>query len=185
MKRDFIEAQLKDKLADGITPKEIIDAIMAENGKDIEGLKADVEKLKGEKEAVEAKLTTATESLKNFEGVDADKLNAKIEELNKELKAKDKEFADKIAGMEFDRTVEAAVTKAGGKNAKAIKALLDLEELKGSKEQSSDIEKALNALKESDAYLFESEEPINNPTGPTGGGGDKGTDDLRAAMGLE
>lgn len=184
MKRETIEALLKDKLADGITPKEIIDAIMAENGKDIESLKADVKKLEGEKEAVEAKLTTATDSLKNFEGVEPEKLNKQIEDLNKALKAKDKEFEEKIAGMEFDRTIEAAVTKAGGKNAKAIKALLNMEELKGSKEQTADIEKALDALKESDGYLFKSEEPIKNPTGATGGT-DTGTDDLRAAMGLE
>ena len=61
--------------------------------------------------------------------------------------------------------------------------------MKGSKDQTEDIKKALEAVKESDAYLFGSDEPFLNPVGPTNNpdGEDKSLGDLaaiRAAMGL-
>lgn len=66
-------------------------------------------------------------------------------------------------------------------------AMLDLDALKASKNQSEDIKKALETVKESDAYLFGSDEPFNNPVGPTGSNVDIGGDNfsaIRAAMGL-
>lgn len=187
MKRDFIENLLKDKLVDGVEAKEIIDAVMTEAGKDIEKHKADAEKHKAEIDKLKEQLQTATDSLKEFEGVDAEALNAKIKELTDAIAAKDKEFADKLSGMEFDKAIEAAISGAKGKNVKAIKALLDLDALKASKDQSKDIEAAIKSLQESDKYLFEDGEPINHPTGPTGNGGggdDEAAKALRAAMGL-
>ena len=59
-------------------------------------------------------------------------------------------------------------------------ALLDMDALRESKDQSADIKKALDAAKESDAYLFGSDEPFKNPVGPSGGNG--GTDSTLAAM---
>lgn len=66
-------------------------------------------------------------------------------------------------------------------------AMLDMDVLKASKNQSEDIKKALETVKESDAYLFGSGEPFLNPVGPTGGGDNSGLNNLaaiRSAMGL-
>ena len=66
-------------------------------------------------------------------------------------------------------------------------AMLDMDALKASKNQSEDIKKALETVKESDAYLFGIDEPFSNPVGATGGTGGSGGDNLsaiRAAMGL-
>jgi hypothetical protein len=66
-------------------------------------------------------------------------------------------------------------------------AMLDIDALKASKNQSEDIKKALETVKESDAYLFGSDEPFKNAVGATGGGVNVGGDNLsaiRAAMGL-
>ena len=64
--------------------------------------------------------------------------------------------------------------------------ILDVNALKESKDQSKDITAALDAIKESDAYLFGSDEPIDNPVilGGGAGGIDSNTATLRAAMGL-
>ena len=65
--------------------------------------------------------------------------------------------------------------------------MLDMDALKASKNQSEDIKKALETVKESDAYLFGSDEPFKNPVGAIGGGADVGGDNMsaiRAAMGL-
>ena len=61
-------------------------------------------------------------------------------------------------------------------------ALLDMDALKESKNQSEDIKKALETVKESDAYLFGSKEPIDNAVTITGGAGSgSNLDAVRAA----
>lgn len=127
--------------------------------------------------------------LKEFEGVDVKDLQGQITKLQGDLKAKDDEYAAKEADSVFMDSVKEAVKTAGGRNEKAVIAMLDIDTLKKSKNQSEDIKAALENVKKSDGYLFGSNEPINNPVGSTGGNGgaDIGGDDvaaLRAAMGL-
>lgn len=134
-------------------------------------------------------LDTVNEKLKEFEGVNVDDLKGQITQLQNDLKAKDDEYAAKEADRLFNDTLSDAIKTAGGRNAKAIMALLNIDELKASKNQIDDIKKALDAAKESDAYLFGADEPINKPIGPTsggagGGGGDENLASIRAAMGL-
>ena len=130
-------------------------------------------------------LDTVNEKLKEFEGIDVADLKGQIEKLQGDLKAKDDEYAAKEADRVFNDTLSEAIKTAGGRNSKSIMALLNIEELKGSKNQSEDIKKALETVKESDAYLFGSDEPFKNPVGPTNGptGGDN-LAAMRAAMGL-
>ena len=49
------------------------------------------------------------------------------------------------------------------------KALLDIPSLMESKDQTADVQAAVNACKEENAYMFGDDEPINNPIGQTGG----------------
>lgn len=114
------------------------------------------------------KLTTATEGLKKFDGVDVDKLNGEIEKLNQSLKDKDTEWANKLAGIEFDNAIDAAITSAKGKNAKAIKALLDIEALKASQNRDVDVKTAIEAVKKDNDYLFEAEKKKGQYAGGTG-----------------
>lgn len=127
--------------------------------------------------------------LKEFEGVDVKDLQGQIMKLQGDLKAKDDEYAAKEADRVFMDSIKEAVKTAGGRNEKAVIAMLDIDTLKKSKNQSEDIKAALENVKKSDGYLFGVDEPINNPVGGTKGGGgeDPGADDvaaLRAAMGL-
>lgn len=72
----------------------------------------------------------------------------------------------------FDGRIKDAITAAKGRNAKAIAALLDVDALRASKNQETDIRAALEALKKDNGYLFESETPppYSNGTGTNGGG---------------
>lgn len=185
MKRDFVEKLLKDN---GIeNPKELVDAILSENGKDIEAAKKETETLTAERDKLKEQLDEATQSLEKFKDIKPDELNAEIEKLKKTIEDKDKEHADKIADMEFHGDIDEAIKKAGAKNAKAVKALLDLEALKASKNRKEDINAALEAMEKENDYLFGSSEPINNPSvGSTRGGSgtDAKTATLMAAAGL-
>ena len=76
----------------------------------------------------------------------------KLEDLENSITAKDKE-TEKV---KFDFKLEAKMKEIGAKNAKAIKALIDMEQVKLS--ESGELEgfdTQIEALKESDAYLFE------------------------------
>lgn len=71
------------------------------------------------------------------------------------MKAKDDEYAAKEADRVFMDSVKEAVKAAGGRNEKAVIAMLNIDALKESKNQSDDIKKALEDVKKSDGYLFE------------------------------
>lgn len=148
MKRDFLQ---NFKVNEQPLPKEIIDAIMDENGRDIEAAK----KPFADYDSIKEQLQTAKDGLKAFEGVDVAQLQSKIADLQGELNAKDTEWQGKLADMAFDHALESAITGANGRNAKAIRALLDVETLKGSKNQEADIKSALEGLKKDSGYLFD------------------------------
>ena len=138
MKREFLQG-----LTVGETPlpKEVIDAIMAENGRDIESVKAryaDYDALK--------------EQLTQWE---ADAAKQWEEKLNQQVDTHRREMSDLI----FSHNLEKAILSAKGRNAKAITALLDVETLKASENQTADLEAALENLKQDCSYLFQSETP--------------------------
>lgn len=168
MKREFL-ANLKV----GETPltKDVIDLIMAENGRDIQTAK-DAFK---DYDAIKDQLETAKTSLAAFEGKDFDALNAEIAKLKGDLKQKDTEWQAKLDGINFDNSIKEAIQKAGGRSAKAITALLDVEALKASKNQAADIDKAIAGLRESDAYLFAESKPATPPPFSAGTGTGAGT----------
>lgn len=165
MKREFLQ---NFKVNDQPLPKEIIDEIMAENGRDIEAAK----KPFADYDSIKEQLQTAKDGLKAFEGVDVAQLQSKVTELQGKLDAKDTEWNGKLADMAFDHALEAAITGAKGKNAKAIRALLDVDTLKGSKNQEADIKAALEGLKKDSGYLFYDGKNPPPYSGETGTGHD-------------
>lgn len=175
MKREFLQNL---KVGDQALPKEIIDAIMDENGKDIEAAK----KPFADYEAIKERLKTAEDGLKAFDGVDVKDLQGKVDTLKGQLSDKDKEWQAKLDNMAFDGRVKDAITAAKGRNAKAISALLDVEALRSSKNQEADIKAALETLKKDNSYLFETQTPppYNNGTGKNPPVGEP--NDLRSAM---
>lgn len=124
MKREFLEGLGLEK--------DTIDKIMTENGNDINREKQKADEYKSQ-------LDTAKETLKGFEGVDVAQLQGEITKLNTDLANKDAEYKQKIADMEFSSVLDAAISDSKAKNGKAVRALLDIETLKASKNQTKDI----------------------------------------------
>lgn len=178
MKTEFLQ---NFKVNEQPLPKEVIDAILAENGRDIENAK----KPFADYQSMKEQLQTAKDGLKAFEGVDVSKLQDEVKRLNEELTRKDSEWQAKLADAEFSGKVRDAITKARGKNAKAISALLDMETLKTSKDPDKDINAALEALKKDSAYLFDTQTPPPYSGGTGGEGGNrKNTEPLSIADAL-
>lgn len=115
MKREF----LQNLTVDGKPlSKEVIDAIMAQNGQDIEA---------------------ARQASAGWE----EKYNLAVADHKKAL-----------AQVKLDNAVQTAVTKAGGRNLKAIAALLDLQALANAEDPEAAIEQAVQGLQQECAYLF-------------------------------
>ena len=121
------------------------------------------------------------ETLKNSTG-DVEAMKKQIEDLQKANKDAADAHAAEIKQMKIDSAVESAITGAKGKNAKAIKALLNLENaeladdgtIKGLAEQ-------IAAIQKSDSYLFDAKETKKQFKGAAPGEsgneeGDKGVD---------
>lgn len=145
--------------------KEVIDKVLNQHGAELEKAK---QTLTVERDSLKDQLKTAQDALKEFDGVNVQDMQGMIDKLNNDLKNKDTEYKDKIADMEFSSVLDSALSKSGAKNSKAVKALLDLDNLKTSKNQAEDIEKAINDIKTDNDYLFNSEEPFSNPVKDTG-----------------
>ena len=146
MKRKFLE-DLK-------LEKETIDKIMDEHGKDVTKLTTERDNFKNQYE-------TAQTALKGFEGVDVNELQTKISTLNTQLANKDTEWQGKLDELEFSGLLKDAVKGAGARNDKAVIALLDVANLKKSKNRQADIITALEAVKKDNGLLFEDDDPQN------------------------
>ena len=172
MKREFLQ---NFKVGDQPLPKEIIDAIMAENGRDIEAAK----KPFADYDTVKQQLTEAQNALQDIQknGQTIEAAQQKAQEWEQKYTQAIADHQKELADRDFRQLLEGAITGAKGKNAKAISALLDVETLKGSKNQEADIKAALEGLKKDNGYLFEEEPkpPYYAPNTGTGGFGTPGT----------
>lgn len=122
---------------------------------------ADYNKQKEKLDASDEKVKTLTASLDKFKDVDPTALTQTIEDLKWQLTQKDAEFAQRLADRDFDDLLNASIANSKGKSAKAIKAYLDIDTLKKSKNQVEDIKTALETLQkaEDSAFLFEQAKP--------------------------
>lgn len=151
MQRKF----LKDM---GLTDEQL-EQIMKENGNDITREQGVANTYKTQLEDVQGKL-------KDFEGVDVTKLKEEITTLTANLNNTKTTYDNQIADMQFTAALEGRVSALKPRNSKAVMALLDMETLKKSKNQDTDITSALEALKKDNGYLFE--ETKANPRIVTG-----------------
>lgn len=120
------------------------------------------------RKGLETRLNTAETSLKKFSGIDPEELQGEITKLQGEMETQKTTYETQIADMQFSSLLDAALSAAGARNVKSVKALLDVEALKQSKDQTADIKAAIEACQKENDYLFGAREPINNSVGPTG-----------------
>ena len=157
----------EDKKAD-------FDKAVAENYKTAAEFEKKVNRLTEDLNAEKKRADTAVETLKGFEGKDFDAITRDRDKWKKDYEdtvaAHKKEQEDR----EFNSVLEAAITDAKGKNAKAIMALMDLDKLRGSKNQEKDIKAALDAMRIDSGYLFDDNGGNPQFTTSNGNGGNNG-----------
>lgn len=94
------------------------------------------------------------DTLKKASG-DNEDLKKQIETMKQQNKEQEEAHKSEIAQIRLDSAIDAALTAAGAKNAKAVKALLDVSKVKlGDDGKLTDWDEQLKAVQKSDAYLF-------------------------------
>lgn len=141
MKREDVKSKIP-----GIT-EEQLNWIMQENGADINREKSAAAALQTRLDNANAQLKTAQDGLKAFDGVDVAGLQEQVTKLKADMKAQAEGFA-------FDNALNAAIMSKKGRSVKAVRALLDLDTLKGSADRSTDIAKALDEAAKANPWAF-------------------------------
>lgn len=141
--------------------KEIIDQIMAENGKDIELEKSKTKELQTQLDTVNSTIKERDkqlETLKNSTG-DIEELKAQITKLQDENKTAKEAYEKEVKTIKVNSALEKALTSAKAKNNKAVLALLELGEDVELEEDGSvkGLDEKIKSLKKTDSYLFDSE----------------------------
>ena len=156
---------------------------------------AEYEKVSGELDKVNKTIAANDTAIKDLQGklaefkdVDVTKLNERIKTLETEKQTIESDYKRQLEERDFDDIVKDAITIAKGRNVKAIKALLDIDELKKSKNQKDDVAAAIKGLTEAeDSKMLFGE---SAPTGTrkdvggqvSGSGAGQPTDTLTGAL---
>ena len=150
MKREDV----KNKIP-GIT-EEQLNWLMQENGSDITREKNAAAALQTQLNSAQAQLKTAQDGLKAFDGVDVAGLQAQVTKLKADMQAQ----AD---GFAFDNALNTAILGKKGRSIKAVRALLDVDSLKGSADRTADIAKALDEAATANPWAFGEDAPTPAP----------------------
>ena len=154
---------------------------LSEYYKNIAEVKKTTDSLETDRDEWKKRAETAEETLKKFDGVDLETMQAEIATWKQKAETAREEYEQKIAEHEFEDILKSAISEAKGRNEKAIRANLDIESLMKSKNQRDDIKKALDDLKgaEDTAFMFVDEKqeqleagrakPFTGPLNPNGG----------------
>ena len=143
---------------------------MAENGKDINAAKGNVESLTSQVTELQGQLTERDNQLKELKKSvkDNEALTEKITQLETANQNATTEYQNKIAEIQKAHAIENGVRDAKAKNVKAVIALLDMEKITYKDNALVGLTEQLDALKTAEDSGFLFGEQNNNPTPPAG-----------------
>lgn len=123
-------------------------------------------KLKGQKADLDEQIKTANATIEDLKKNNKD--NEALQQTIQDHEATIENLKKESAQKDFNYALDSALKDNKCKNAKALKALLDLDNIKFNEGKLEGLEGQLNALKESDRYLFDTSNPAPGNTGGTG-----------------
>lgn len=157
--------------------QDVIDQIMAENGKDIAAEQRKTTKAEQARDSykeqvddLQTRLDDADKQIEEFKDMDVESIQKAADDWKQKAEDAEEEANKKIQAMQFDYALSEALTGAKAKNTKAVKALLDMDGLKFNEGEIIGLDKQLETLKNENDYLFESDKPAPRIVKGTGGG---------------
>ncbi len=101
------------------------------------------------------------ETLKGSAG-DNEELKKQIEAMKQQNADQEKAYKAELAQLRLDNAIDAALTAAGAKNGKAVKALIDISKVKlGEDGKLAGWDEQIKAIQKTDAYLFNAKQQNN------------------------
>jgi len=179
-------ALTKDFLKTAGVTDEQIEMIFAERGKEITAEKEKYEQSQKNYAEITEQLKKANETIDGFKNINVDEIKANVEKYKAEAEQMKADHENYVKTQEFDTTLNSVLSEAKAKNLKAVRALLDIEKLKGSQNINDDIKTQLETIRKDNEYLFENATPAPTMTAGTDGKSVT-TDDrskIREIMGL-
>ncbi|MSS77176.1 phage scaffolding protein [Anaerococcus sp. AGMB00486] len=161
---------------------EQIAAVFKLRGKEVEDynqLKNNFETLKTENENFKNQVASANEQIEAFKDMDIESIKASAEEYKNKYEQAQIKAKEDMDNITLNNAIDLGLVNAGSRNLKAAKALLDIDSLKDSKNLNDDLKAQIEGLKESDSYLFKTEEePKQRSMGKSGSIGEKELKDM-------
>ncbi len=162
--------------------------VMAQYGKDVSKLQKENENLTADRDKEKERADTAEETLKKFDGVDVETMQAELATWQQKAKDAEKDYADKLAQRDFEDALKEEISsyKFTSEAAKeAIMARIRGAGLKVKDGKILGLSDLLAQMKEKDASAFVDEKqeeleagrakPFTGPLNPNGGGAKKMT----------
>ena len=176
MKTDFLKEL-------GIVEQSVIDAIMAENGKDVNAAKRNTDQLQTQVEDLTNQLNDRNQQLKDLKKTagDTEELTNKIAQLEQENQTAATNYENKITAIQKQYAIENSVRDAKAKNVKAVMALLDMDKITYKDNELVGVTEQLENLKkgEDTGFLFGEAQPPTpsgvHPKNPPSEGGNPPT----------
>lgn len=146
--------------AQGLTDEQIksIQASMKENKvyeTSLENADERYSKLKTQKDDLKSQLDTANTTIEDLKKNNKD--NETLQNTIKEHETTIENLKKEAEIKDFNYALDTALKESRCKNTKAIKALLNMDDIKLNEGKFEGLKEQINSLKESDSYLFEQE----------------------------
>lgn len=145
MKREFLKEL-------GLTD-DVIEKIMAQNGKDIEKEKGAAKEKEKEIEIIQKQLEEANKAIESYKDMDIDKIKQSASDWENKFKEQQKQYED----YKKDTLLEKELAKAKSKDVEILRSLIKKEDLVFKDNEVVGLDKQIKALRKDKAFLFETE----------------------------
>lgn len=176
----------------GITDEDLIQKIIVLHGKDIENHKNSLSTMKAELDGVKSQLKEAGDTIDGFKKLDVEGIKKAADDWKAKAEQAEKDAQSQVSALKFDYALNSALVEAKAKNVKAVKALLNTEQLKlGDDGSLVGLNDQLTKIKTENDFLFVPEKQEKpQPKFSSGGNqepiiGDKVVEAARKAAGLQ
>lgn len=165
MKREFLEELGLEK--------EVIDKIMAENGKDINAEKSKVSAKDEEIKTLEEQIKSANKEIKSYKDMNIEDIQKSVET----WKSKAREHEEALKNLKNNTALKDAIRAFNSVDEDVLLKLIDRENIKFNDDGIDGLKEQMESLKESKPYLFKEVENSNDDrftahTPPDNTGGD-------------
>lgn len=140
---------------------DVVDKIMALHGQDLEKHKAAAATAQAELDGLKKQLADANAQIESFKGMDIEGIKAAADEWKTKAEQAKADAEQQIQALKFDHALDQALAGAKAKNAKAVRALLQMDALKLNEADGSivGLKEQLEKIQSEADYLFESDQP--------------------------